>query len=323
VSSPVSAHSGRVHWPALLGVAVLAAVCALGLTSPAGARRAPQASAAAPAIAFIRGDHVWKVAPDGTGFKQLTSGKSEDSAPAWSPDHATIAFVRPGSSYKTSSIYTVPAAGGDARLLYKASIAKATFLDVTGLAYSPDGTKLAFAETYSAKGSPPIMARLVILDIESGRTSVMLTKTGGFGHILVTAWYLSWSPDGSAILISQQGQDDEGNGTWVYTIISGATKAIPVRNASRSDWAADGQSVLLSTSTPVKTSIKQAKLDGTVIRTLATGGGWDGPGPVAVLTAQYSPDGSQVVFVKSASLWIMNADGTGKHKVTAGFTPAW
>lgn len=305
----------------IVGAAVTVVLCALAVVPAAGAARA--ASSAAPAIAFTRGDHIWTVAPDGTGLKQLTSGKSEDQAPAWSPDHATVAFVRPGSSYKTSSIYTVPATGGQARLLYKDSIAKASFLDMTGLAFSPDGTKLAFADTYSAKGLPPINARLVILDIESGRTSVMLKKVGGFGNTLVTAWHLSWSPDGSAILISQQCQDDEGNGTWVYTIISGATKAVPVRNAATADWAADGQSVLLSTSSPTKTSIKQAKLDGTVIKTLARGAGWDGPGAPGVYTAQYSPDGSQIAYVKSGYLWTMDADGTGTHKVTRGFTPAW
>ena len=281
--------------------AVAVVLCVLAVVPAVGAARA--ASPTAPAIAFTRGDHIWTVAPDGTGLKQLTSGTSEDWAPAWSPDHATVAFVRPGSSYKTSSIYTVPATGGQARLLYKDSISKTSFVDVTGLAYSPDGTKLAFADTYSAKGMPPINARLVILDIESGLTSVMLKKSGGFGNTLVTAWSLSWSPDGSSILISQQCQDDEGNGTWVYTIISGATKSIPVPDASAGDWAADGKSVLLSSQTARKTSIKQAKLDGTVIRTLATGGGWDGPGRPVVYDAQYSPDGSQVVYVKSGTLW--------------------
>ena len=306
---------------AVLVAAVLLAAVALVLVPAVSARRAPVTSA--PSIAFTKGDHVWTVSPDGSGRKQLTSGKVEDGAPVWSPDHATVAFVRNSTSYKTSPIYTVPAAGGTARLLYTDRVAGANFVQVTGLAYSPDGAKLAFADTYTAKAVPPVICRLLILDIASGRTSVMLKKSGGFGNALVTAWRVAWSPDGASILISQQGQDDEGGGTWVYTIISGATKKIPVPEASTADWAADGESVLLSVSTPVKSSIKQTRLDGTVIRTLATGGGWDGPGVPGVYTAHYSPDGSQVVYVRFGALWIMGADGTGKHKVTAGFAPGW
>ena len=319
-------RSDRRGRRALPGLAVLLAVSALLLAPAALARPAASAhasAASAPAIAFTKGDHVWTVSPDGSGRKQLTSGKVEDGVPVWSPDHATVAFVRQTSSYKTSAIYTVPATGGTAQLLYTDRLAKVSYLDVTGLAYSPDGTKLAFADTYTAKAVPPVVCRLLILDIASGRTSVMLKKVGGFGNMLVTAWHVAWSPDGASILISQQGQDDEGNGTWVYPIVSGAPQKIPVAGASTSDWAADGKSVLLSVSTPVKSSIKQTALDGTVIRTLAAGGGWDGPGVPGVYTANYSPDGSQVAYVRFAALWIMNADGTGKHTVTAGFAPAW
>jgi len=323
VNGPVSSLSGRAARAALC-VTALVALCAPVLAPAASARRAPAASMAAPAIAFIKDYHVWTVSPDGSGSTQLTGGKVSDRAPVWSPDHATVAFVRPGAHFRTSSIYTAPAAGGQARLLYKDRNAKAGYLLVTGLAYSPDGAKLAFADVYFGKKEWPRVARLVVLDIASGHTSVMLKKTGGFGRALVTAWRPAWSPDGSAILISQQGQE-EGGGAWVYTIISGATKAIPVPEASTADWAADGQSVLLSVCTWEKTTIEQTKLDGAVIRTLATGAGWwnSDNGRDCVNTAHYSPDGTQVVYVTSDALWIMGADGTGKHELTAGTDPGW
>jgi Tol biopolymer transport system component len=305
-----------------LAIAGLLAACFLVFAPGTPARHSsPAPASAVPSVAFVKGDHIWRVSPDGTGLKQLTTGKSEDTSPAWSTDRSTIAFVRRGASYKVSTIYTVPAAGGAATLLYRDSIPKVSYLDVTGLAYSPDGTKLAFADVYSAKGSLPIGTRLVILDIATGRTSVMLKKSGGFGNSIVTVWSLSWSADGSAILIAQQGQDAEGGGTWVYTIISGATKKIPVAEASTADWAADGKSVLLSVATQSKSSIKQTRLDGTVIRTLATGGGWQGPPSVGV--ARYAPDWAQVVYGRDQYLWVMNADGTSKHKLTTGGSPAW
>jgi hypothetical protein len=81
----------------------------------------------------------------------------------------------------------------------------------------------------------------------------------------------------------------------------------------------------------VKTTIEKTKLDGTVIRTLATGGGgFYEDDPPGVYTAHYSPDGTQVVYVTSDAqwtmadaLWIMGADGTSKHELTAGADPGW
>ncbi len=318
--SLVHARPLRGPWGALPVLAAVLVALVLVAAPAAGARRAVDSPP--PSIAFIRDQHVWKVSPDGSGLVQLTRGRAEEWSPVWSPDRSTIAFARWSSTNDVSYIYTVPAAGGAARLLYKDRIPKVGFIQVTGLAYSPDGSRLAFADVYSAKGAIPVGTRLVVIDIATGRTSVMLKKTGGFGNCIVTSWSLSWSPDGSAILISQQGQDDEGGGTWVYTIVSGQTKRIPVADASIADWAADGRSVLLSVSTQSKTIIKRTGLDGSAIRTLATGGGWQGRPSVGF--ARSSPDGMQVVYAKDwNALWIMDADGSGKHKVTAGNAPAW
>ena len=326
MNGPVSSLPGRAAARAALFSAALFALCALVLVPAAGARHALPSSAASPAIAFIDDDHVWTVSPDGSGRRQLTSGKVSDRVPVWSPDHATIAFVRPTADMRTSSIYTVPAAGGQARLLYKERRTKAGYRLITGLAYSPDGAKLAFADVYTTDKEWPRVARLVILDVASGRTSVMLKKTGGFDRALVTAWRLAWSPDGSAILIAQQGQE-EGGGTWVYRIVSGATKAIPVPEACTADWAADGRSVLLSVLEPDESIIEQTKLDGAVIRSLATAGGW-WDGDDVVSAAHYSPDGTQVVYVREVygspdALWVMGADGAGPRELTAGSDPGW
>jgi hypothetical protein len=83
-----------------------------------------------------------------------------------------------------------------------------------------------------------------------------------------------------------------------------------------------GRPVLLSVSAPEETIIEQTKLDGTVIHTLATGGGWwDDVDHVSA--AYYSLDGTQVVYEALDALWIMGADGTGTHEPTAGTDPGW
>lgn len=56
--------------------------------------------------------HIWRVDADGTGAHQLTFVTYLDRSPDWSPDGTTIVY-RHSDSSQGSSLYTVPAAGGD------------------------------------------------------------------------------------------------------------------------------------------------------------------------------------------------------------------
>ncbi len=56
--------------------------------------------------------HIWAMAADGSGARQLTFGEVWDRTPTWSPDGSRIAFAR--SQQETRyDIYIVPAEGGD------------------------------------------------------------------------------------------------------------------------------------------------------------------------------------------------------------------
>jgi len=85
--------------------------------------------------------NLWMVSIDGKTLRRLTSSKSSDTVPRWSPDGRTIAFVsnRGGSS----QIWTIDPAGGEA-------IRRSDFpVDVDNVQWSPDGTRFAFsAEVY-------------------------------------------------------------------------------------------------------------------------------------------------------------------------------
>ena len=69
--------------------------------------------------------------------RQMTRGRAVDAGPRWSPDSKTIALVsnRDGKP----QLYLLPADGGEARQLtrFKRGIGG-------GLAWSPDGSKIAF-----------------------------------------------------------------------------------------------------------------------------------------------------------------------------------
>ncbi|CAM3593451.1 S9 family peptidase [Deinococcus frigens] len=74
---------------------------------------------------------------DGTGARQLTTGEGRDTAPRWSPDGQTLAFVRDGNGRK-GQVHLLPLGGGEARRV-------TTFKGaVQDLQYSPDGRYLAF-----------------------------------------------------------------------------------------------------------------------------------------------------------------------------------
>lgn len=74
---------------------------------------------------------------DGTGLRQLTKTKEDESSPCWSPDGRTICFVSTISG--RPALYTVAAAGGETRRLPISGVSMATEPD-----WSPDGKTIIF-----------------------------------------------------------------------------------------------------------------------------------------------------------------------------------
>src|SRR6187549_1781912 len=107
------------------------------------------------------------------------------SEPAVSPDRREIAFVAGGD------IWTVPAAGGEARLL----VSHAAY-DSRPL-YSPDGARLAFMSTRTGNGD------VYILTLASGQLR-RLTFDDAADQLD------AWSRDGRAIYFSSGSKDVNG-----------------------------------------------------------------------------------------------------------------
>ena len=92
---------------------------ALHLISQAGLRGTrPSWSPDGERIAYTKADtandfsHVWVMAADGSGARQLTSAESWDSNPTWSPDGTRIAFARQTEQDIRYDIFIVPVEGG-------------------------------------------------------------------------------------------------------------------------------------------------------------------------------------------------------------------
>jgi dipeptidyl aminopeptidase/acylaminoacyl peptidase len=78
--------------------------------------------------------HLYMVNVDGTGLRQFTTGKVEDSNPAFSPDGRWIVFTSKRDEKK--GLYKMPADGGEPRLLVEAD---GSFSDIS---ISPDSRQI-------------------------------------------------------------------------------------------------------------------------------------------------------------------------------------
>jgi len=164
------------------------------------------------------------------------------SEPSLSPDGSEIAFVSGGD------IWTVPARGGDARLLV------ADAADESRPLYSPDGSRIAFVSTRSGAGD------IYVLSLASGATE-RITYDDAANQLD------SWSRDGKWLYFSSGRSDISGmsdeyrvhsdGGTpmpvaadryaaefWGAPSPDGSTLAITARGVGRGQWWRKGHSHL-------------------------------------------------------------------------------
>ncbi|MCA1635731.1 MAG: DPP IV N-terminal domain-containing protein [Acidobacteria bacterium] len=144
--------------------------------------------------------------------------------PAVSPDRAEIAFVSGGD------IWTVPAEGGEARLLVSHPATEYRPL------YSPDGRRLAFTSARSGNGD------IYVLTFETGDLR-RLTADDGFEQLD------AWSRDGHWLYFSSSARDLSGS-TDIYRVsVEGGTPmqvaADRYMNESAAAPAPDGVSLAL------------------------------------------------------------------------------
>jgi TolB protein len=113
---------------------------------------------------------------DGSGLKQLTFTREDESSPCWSPDGRTICYSsREGGP---AALYTVPAAGGRASRLTTTGV----FGAATEPAWSPDGKWIAFTAQRSG-----------------GFDLCFVASTGGSAVRLVEGEDPAWAPNSRAL----------------------------------------------------------------------------------------------------------------------------
>jgi len=229
--------------------------------------------------------NLWLASTDGAVVKPLTTAKSSDTGPRWSPDGRTIAFIsnRGGSS----QIWTIDPAGGEATM-------KSDFpLDVDNVQWSPDGARFAFtAEVYpdcdgmactakrdEAKDADPVKARVY--------TSLLFRhwdtwEDGKRSHIFV------WpGPNGSEPVDLMKGIDAD-------------SPTRPFGGAEEFDWSPDGRTIAFTAKMvenpawSTDLDIYLAATDGTGVRCITE------DNEAVDTTPAWSPDGRTIAYLAMA-----------------------
>jgi TolB protein len=286
-------------------------------------------------IAFgVRGAtglNIFSMVPDGTDMKQLTTDAGNHLCASYSADASLIAYCGDGSGH--FEIWSIKANG--------TAPEQVTHLGGSALfpKFSRDGTKIAFG---GIQGDDP-NTEIYVVDAVTGEGLVALTSCAGLASGCSNN-YPAWSPDDKHIVyihsddtVNEVGVNEQ---VWMMDADGSHQHQLTTDSAPKDQlptWSPDGSSIAYASGALSSEGIRIMKADGSDQHQLSgcTSGEASPCAAGDDFAPVFSPDGTRIAFIRSFQdlgtddrpVYVMNADGSDQHRVTAdvivAYVPTW
>lgn len=172
----------------------------------------------------------------------------EDGVPAFSPDGLRVAYEHVSRRPGRDGLYVLDVAGGPGLRLARGD-------HIDDIAWSPDGTQIAFSRGWSSR--------------DSG-IYVVSSHGGAVRRIFPAGGFLAWSPDGAKLVCNCR----RGLAVWVFDADGGRARRLtgPIGVLARAFWSPDGRQIAFGRhclgAKDVRCDVAVMYADGTHKRTL-------------------------------------------------------